>query len=142
MLDEQIYFRRVRGTASICRRREGKCDIAASKYRQKRNFLCKQTEHLAMIILAANTVILILFTPLEKTIHISRGGGEQLESWDDGDLPPSIFGEDPYLRIFGQFPYPFLWNFGRQSLLNIPEIKFHFSLNAQYEVKVATNYVS
>ena len=47
-----------------------------------------------------------------------------------------------HMRSFGQFPYPFVWIFGRQSLLNIPEIKFHFTLNAQHEGKVATNHVS
>ena len=57
-------------------------------------------------------------------------------------MPPSMLRKDPYLGIFGQFPYPFLWSFGRQSLLNIPEIKFHVTLNAQYEGKVVTDDVS
>ena len=50
--------------------------------------------------------------------------------------------KDPYLKIFGRFSFPFLWNFGGQSLWNIPEIKFHLTLNAQYEGKVVTNDVS
>ena len=70
------------------------------------------------------------------------GGGGELESWDDGDVPPRILGENAYLGIFGQFPYPLLWIFERQSPLNIPEIKFNFTLNTQYEGKVATNHVS
>ena len=57
-------------------------------------------------------------------------------------MPPTVLGEDPYLRIFGQFPLPLLWIFGKQSMLNIPEIKFYFTLNAQYERKVATKYIS
>ena len=37
----------------------------------------------------------------------------------------------PIFKDFWSIPYPFLWILGRQSLLNIPEIKFHFTLNAQ-----------
>ena len=39
-----------------------------------------------------------------------------------------ILGENPYLRIFGQFPYP------------RNQVSLH--LNAQYESKVVTNHVS
>ena len=57
---------------------------------------------------------------------------------DGQEAPPNFLGEDPYLSIFGQFLYPFLWIFGRQS--QAQKLKFHFTLNAIYEGNVATNH--
>ena len=50
----------------------------------------------------------------------------ELDSWYEGDVPPNILGEGEYLLILGD------------SLLNFPEITFHYTLNVQYESKLAT----
>ena len=49
----------------------------------------------------------VLKSKLFRLGNIKIPGGQH-ESWDDGDVSPCILGENPCLRIFGQFPYPFL----------------------------------
>ena len=53
--------------------------------------------------------------------------GELLESRDDADVPPIILGEGSYLRIFSQFPYPFLSILGRQKPVEHPRNQVSFS---------------
>ena len=51
-----------------------------------------------------------------------------MESWDDGDVPPNILGEDPYLSISVEFHTHFkgLFGGGRMSI-ELLRIKFHLT---------------
>ena len=68
------------------------------------------------------------------------GGGGNLSLGMTGTCrPPYHFRGRPIFKdLCSMSIQPFLWIFGRQSLLNIPEIQFYFTSNAQHVGKVAT----
>ena len=69
-----------------------------------------------------------------------HAGGRGFELWDDGDVPPNIFMEDPYLRIFADFISNFK-DFRGHTHVELPrnQPSFHFKVTMMEDKITTTN---